>query len=67
MTMFILGFIYALLLVAIVIMRGEGEVKLYRGKWFIAIRFKNDLCVGVGKPSTELREEVVQDRPHRGI
>lgn len=41
--------------------------KIYIGKYFVAVRFKNDLCFGVGRPSPELRAEVVRSRPHRGI
>lgn len=42
-------------------------MKLYVGKWFIAIRFRNDLCIGAGSPSEELRTEVVRERRHAGI
>lgn len=43
------------------------KVKILIGKWHIAMRFKNDLCIGVGRPSQELRDQAVLDRPHRGI
>lgn len=42
-------------------------MKLLVGKWFIALRFSNDLCLGAGRPSPELAAEVVRSRPHRGI
>lgn len=42
-------------------------MKLLIGKWFVALRLRNDLCIGVGRPSAALRAEVVQSRPHRGI
>lgn len=42
-------------------------MKLYTGKWFVAVRFKNDLCVGFGRPSAELRSQAVRSRRHRGV
>jgi len=42
-------------------------MKLYAGKWFVALRLRNDLCVGIGKPSDELRGQAVRERKHRGI
>ena len=42
-------------------------MRLLIGKWYLALRFRNDLCVGFGQPDEELRGQVVRERNHRGI
>lgn len=36
------------------------------GKWFVALRV-GDFYVGIGRPSNDLRSQVVRDRAHLGI
>lgn len=47
-------------------------MKIYKGKneqggRYFAIRFKNDLCIGVGRPPQWMRDEALRYRPHAGI
>jgi len=42
-------------------------MKFYFGKWYVAVRFKNDLCVGLGKPSQELVDQADLSRKNRGV
>lgn len=39
-------------------------MKLLVGKWYVALRLKNDKCVGVGCPSAELKAQADLSRPH---
>ena len=42
-------------------------MKVYKGKWYFAIRFKNDLCIGLGKAPQWMRDEAVRGRRHFGV
>jgi len=42
-------------------------MKVYVGKWFVALRLKNDKCFGVGRPSAAFLENADLSRPSRGI
>jgi len=42
-------------------------MKFLAGKWFVAVRFGNDLCVGVGNLPQSLIDEVQFDRPNKGV
>jgi hypothetical protein len=39
-------------------------MKILVGKWYVALRLK-DLCVGIGRPSAELKAEADLGRPHK--
>jgi hypothetical protein len=42
-------------------------MRLYVGKWFVALRLKDDRCFGVGRPSRAFLENADLSRPHRGV
>lgn len=42
-------------------------MKLYTGKWYFAVRFKNDLCVGIGRSPQWMREQAIRYRRHMGV
>ena len=42
-------------------------MKLYHGKWYFAVRFRNDLCVGLGRAPQWMKDEVVRERRHLGV
>lgn len=41
-------------------------IKLLKGKGYIALRIGN-LCLGIGRPSDELREQADLSRANRGL
>jgi hypothetical protein len=42
-------------------------MRFYAGRWYLALRLRNDLCLGVGRAPQWMRDEAVLDRPHCGI
>jgi hypothetical protein len=42
-------------------------MRLYAGRWYVALRLRNDLCVGVGRAPGWMRREALRDRPNLNI
>jgi hypothetical protein len=42
-------------------------MKLYAGKWFVALRLKDDRTFGMGRPSQAFLANADPSRPSRGI
>lgn len=42
------------------------KIKILTGKYYVAIRI-GDFCMGIGRPSDELRRQAVRSRRHLGV